>query len=134
MGSGTSGEVRKSVAGRRVRAARCSAILDIIARDSGDPKLSAITTAAALGVTPRYVHLLLRETGRSFSNHVLLRRLEMAAALLRDVSRQDRRVTDVALEAGFTDLSHFSRAFRQRYGVTPSEMRETARRDVPLRS
>jgi AraC-like DNA-binding protein len=133
MGSGTVGEARKLVAGRRVRAARRSAILDMIERRSGDPKLSAIKTATALGITPRYVHLLLKETGRSFSNHLLLKRLEKAAMLLRGVSRYDRRIADIALESGFTDLSHFSRAFRQRYGVTPSEMRAATRRDAPLR-
>jgi AraC-like DNA-binding protein len=133
MGSGTVGEARKLVAGRRVRVARRSAILDMIERQSSDPQLSAIKTAATLGFTPRYVHMLLQETGRSFSNHLLLKRLEKAAMLLRDASRYDHRIADIALESGFTDLSHFSRAFRQRYGVTPSEMRAAARCDAPLR-
>jgi hypothetical protein len=43
-----------------------AAILRIIESRSGDPDLTAITVASALSVTPRYVHLLLEETGKSF--------------------------------------------------------------------
>jgi AraC-like DNA-binding protein len=82
-----------------------------------------------LGVTPRYVHLLLEETGRSFTYHLLQRRLEKAAVLLRDPQWRDRKVSDVASEAGFTDLSYFSRSFRRHYGVTPTDVRTAARRD-----
>jgi len=32
-------------------------------------------------------------------------------------------VTDIALEAGFGDLSHFNRSFKRRYLMTPSDMR-----------
>jgi AraC-like DNA-binding protein len=39
-----------------------------------------------------------------------------------------RKIADIAAEAGFTDLSYFNRAFRRRYGETPSDLRETARR------
>jgi AraC-like DNA-binding protein len=34
----------------------------------------------------------------------------------------------VAYEAGFGDLSYFNRTFRRRYGATPSDVREAARR------
>jgi AraC-like DNA-binding protein len=111
------------------RAARRAAILRAIERRSGDPALTAVTVAASLGVTPRYVHLLLEETGRSFTHHLLEQRLARAAALLRDPDRSDRRVTDIAADTGFGDLSYFGRTFRHRYGVTPSDMREAARRE-----
>ncbi len=76
-----------------------------------------------LGVTPRYVHLLLEETGHSFTHHVLERRLEKAVALLRDPRMRRRKIADIAAEAGFTDLSYFNRAFRRKYGATPSDIR-----------
>lgn len=77
-------------------------------------------------MTPRYVHLLLEETGKTFTHHVLERRLQKAAALLADPRWCERRIADIALAAGFTDLSHFSRAFRRRYGATPSDARRAA--------
>lgn len=47
-------------------------------------------------------------------------KLEKAKELL---SLSDKRITDIALEAGFNDLSHFSKVFTQKYGVSPSELR-----------
>jgi AraC-like DNA-binding protein len=126
---GGEGEAGNLARRRGMRAARLTAILRLVERRSGDPALSAAAIATALGVTPRYVHLLLEETGRSFTHHLLEKRLENAAALLRDPRWAARRIGDVALEAGFTDLSHFSRSFRRRYGVTPSDVREAAVRD-----
>jgi AraC-like DNA-binding protein len=111
----------------RIRAIRRAAVLREIEQRSGDPELSAAAVAARLGITPRYVHLLLKETGRTFSRLVLEKRLQRAAALLRDPLWQHRKIADVAAEAGFSDLSHFSRAFRRAYGSTPSALREATR-------
>ena len=123
---GAKGDVRHLAQQRGARAARLAAVLREIERRSGDPGLSAITIALLLGVTPRYVHLLLEETGKSFTHHVLERRLERATALLRGSLWRDRKISDIATEAGFTDLSHFNRAFRRRYGATPSDIRAAA--------
>jgi AraC-like DNA-binding protein len=125
---GADGDARHEAEQRGARAARQSAILHAIAKRSGEPGLSAAAVAASLGVTPRYVHLLLEETGRSFTHHLLEKRLEKAAALLRDPHWLGRRIADVADEAGFNDLSYFSRAFRRRYGMTASELRGTGGR------
>jgi AraC-like DNA-binding protein len=122
---GAEGDARELAERRGVRAARLSAVLRAIESRGGDPGLSASAVAVGLGVTARYVHRLLEETGKSFSHHVLERRLENAATLLRDPRWRERRIADVALEAGFTDLSHFSRVFRRRYGATPSDVRKS---------
>jgi AraC-like DNA-binding protein len=34
-----------------------------------------------------------------------------------------RRNADIAMEAGFSDVSHFNRLFRARFGDTPSGVR-----------
>ena len=106
-----------------VRAVRRAAILREIGDRSGDPELSAIAVARLLGITPRYVHLLLEDTGRRFSRHLLEKRLEKAAVLLRDSGWSDRRIIDIAAEAGFANLSYFNRAFRKQYGARPSDVR-----------
>ena len=111
-----------------VRAARLAAILREIEIRSGDATLSAAAIARLHGITARYVHLLLEETGKSFTHHVLERRLEKAAALLRDPRWCNRKIADIAAEAGFTDLSYFNRTFRRHFGATPSDMREHASR------
>jgi AraC-like DNA-binding protein len=42
----------------------------------------------------------------------------------------ERTISAIAYEAGFADLSHFNRAFRRRYGETPSDVRARALRSV----
>jgi AraC-like DNA-binding protein len=108
---------------------RRSAILLEIERRSADPSLNAVKIAMSLGITARYVHRLLEDTGLSFTHHVLQKRLATAAALLRDPQWRHRKIADIAAEAGFTDLSYFNRAFRRRHGTTPSEFRAAAGRD-----
>ncbi|MBV8837692.1 MAG: helix-turn-helix transcriptional regulator [Alphaproteobacteria bacterium] len=133
---GAEGDARHAAEQRGGRAARRAAILRNIEHRHADPGLTASTVAALLGITPRYVHLLLEETGRSFSHHLLAQRLESAAALLRDPVWRSRRIADVASAAGFSDLSHFNRAFRRRFGATPSDIRnasDTKRGDPPGR-
>jgi AraC-like DNA-binding protein len=78
------------------------------------------------GITPRYVHLVLEETGKSFTHHVLEQRLEKVAAMLRGPQWRARKIADIASEAGFTDLSYFNRTFRRHYGATPSDIRKAA--------
>jgi AraC-like DNA-binding protein len=125
---GAEGEGRSVAEERGVRVARRSAVLHEIEHRSGDPGLSAVAIALLLGITPRYVHLLLEETGKSFTHHVLERRLERAATLLRDPRWCNRKIADLAAEAGFTDLSYFNRSFRRHFGTTPSDLREHAGR------
>jgi len=123
---GAQGEARRLAEERGIRAARRAAVLGAIEGRSSDPGLSATAVAATLGVTARYVHLLLEETGFSFTHHLLQRRLETAAALLRDPHWRHRKIAAVAAEAGFADLSYFNRSFRRRFGATPSDIRESA--------
>lgn len=118
------GNVMRAVDDRRgLRAARRAALLRAIETHSNDPDLSAASLAARLGITPRYVHVLLEDTGLTLSQHVVNRRLENALWLLRDRSRSHLRVADIAGEVGFADLSYFNRSFRRRFGDTPSGVR-----------
>jgi AraC-like DNA-binding protein len=45
---------------------------------------------------------------------------------LRNPCVRQRDITQVALDAGFGDLSYFNRRFRERFGTTPSAVRATA--------
>jgi AraC-like DNA-binding protein len=122
------GDARHLAQERGARAARLAAILREIERRSGDPGLSVTTIALLLGVTPRYVHLLLEETGKSFTHHVLQQRLERAVALLRNQQLRRRKIADIAADAGFSDLSYFNRTFRRHFGASPSDVLHAANR------
>jgi AraC-like DNA-binding protein len=114
-----------------LRAARKVEILRNISQQFSDPNLSAAVIARRFGITARYVHRLLEETGRNFNQHLLDKRLEQAAALLRNPKWHERRISDIARETGFVEQTHFNRTFRQKFGQTPSDVRADARK-LPL--
>lgn len=129
---GATRETQQVAAHGGVRAAHRMAILSEVDQRTADPTLSAVEIAAKLGLTPRYVHMLLEETGRTFTEHLLHRRLMRAAALLHDPLWAERRIIDIASEAGFGDLSYFNRSFRRHFGATPSEIRQTTKGSQPI--
>jgi AraC-like DNA-binding protein len=127
MALGATADAAEIARHRGIRAARRQSVENEIAKNISRADLSAALVAARLGITPRYVHLLLEETGRSFSRHVLERRLATAAALLRDQHWRHRKIADIAAVTGFGDLSYFNRSFRRHFGATPSDFRTAAR-------
>jgi AraC-like DNA-binding protein len=114
--------------GRGMRAARLQAAKAFITRNIRRADLSAKTAAIHLGVTPRYVQMLFAAEGSSFSEFMIEQRLDRTHQMLVDPQMAERTITMIALAAGFSDLSHFNRVFRQRFGTTPSEARYDPRR------
>jgi AraC family transcriptional regulator len=70
-----------------------------------------------------FARLFKERTGLPPHRFVLRRRLERAKALL---AGDALTVADVALRCGFSHQSHFAKAFRQLFGVTPTDYREEA--------
>ena len=66
----------------------------------------------------RFLKLFKRTVGMTPHAWLLRLRLERAVELITQC--RDRPITDVALAVGFFDQSHFTRAFREAYGVTPA--------------
>jgi AraC-like DNA-binding protein len=112
---------------RGVRAAWLRAIKEDIATSLDQPDLSASTIAARHRITPRWIQRLFENEGSTFTEYVLAQRLVRAHRLLTDPLRGNQKVSDISLDVGFGDLSYFNRAFRRRYGITPSELRAAAR-------
>jgi AraC-like DNA-binding protein len=126
---GASGEASQRARGRGLRAARLSAIKADILDDLGSQHLSIGAMAARHRVTTRYIGMLFESEGSSFTEFVLEQRLALAHRLLSDPRHADRTIGAVAFEAGFGDLSYFNRAFRRRFGMTPSDVRARAQDD-----
>jgi len=51
-------------------------------------------------------------------------RIRMEKSLFLLAHRQDKNITDIAYELGFTDSAIFSRAFKNYYGISPREYRK----------
>jgi AraC-like DNA-binding protein len=109
--------------GRGVRAARRHAIKQDIARHLDRADLSVAAVAARQGCTPRYVQRLFEAEGTTFTDYVLAQRLVRAHRLLSDPRRGGDKISAIALDAGFGDISYFNRAFRRQYGASPSDVR-----------
>jgi AraC-like DNA-binding protein len=105
-----------------VAAARLAAALADIGERFGEPGLTVLTVARRQGISVRYLQRLLEMSGTSFTARVNELRLQRAFALL-GAGQDRRRITDIAMEAGFSDVSHFNRLFRARFGETPSGVR-----------
>lgn len=87
----------------------------------GDPRLDPNMTARATGLSIRYLNALFEAEGTSLMRYVWARRLEHCRA---DLGAQARApIGEIAFRWGFSDLSHFSRAFRVRFGQSAREMR-----------
>jgi AraC-like DNA-binding protein len=125
---GVGGDVQALVRERGVSAARQRVVLDHIHQHASEPDLDAARVAERLGMSVRYLHRLLEPTGRSFSEHLLGKRLERAVIMLRDPRFTRVRISDIAEKAGFSDISHFNRSFRHAFGDTPFGLRARAAR------
>jgi AraC-like DNA-binding protein len=129
---GATRDSRAIAAGRGIAAARLQAIMTDIGAHLGDGDLSVTEIARRHRITPRYIHKLFEYEGLTFSWFVLERRLSRAHRLLTDPHLADRSISSVAFDVGFNDLSYFNRAFRRRYAATPTEIRQSAMKELLL--
>jgi AraC family transcriptional regulator len=88
--------------------------------DAGGPRPPSLAQLAALtGV--HAAHLLRtfrRYHGTTIANYARQRRIERARTAL---ATSGRSLAAIALEAGFADQSHFTKAFKQAFGETPGQ-------------
>lgn len=108
-----------------LRVHRFQCILDEVERRLCDPDLTPGDVARELSISLSYLTKLFAEHGTSFGRTVLARRLDRANALL-GTGEASGTVTQVAMACGFHDSAYFARAYRARFGVTPSERRAAA--------
>ena len=102
---------------------RTASVKAFIEARLSDCALSLAAVAKAEGVSERSIQKLFSREGRTFSRYVLERRLERARLLIAQPG-QGTPIHQVAYGSGFNDLSYFNRAFRKRYGVRPSDLRD----------
>jgi AraC-like DNA-binding protein len=120
---GATRDAGEAARGGGVRAARLHAIKEDIARNLGRAELSVAGLAARHRCSPRFIQRLFEAEGTTFTDYLLAQRLVRAHRLLSDPRRVGEKISSIAFDAGFADLSYFNRAFRQCYGDTPSAVR-----------
>ena len=115
--------------GHGVAAARLRSIMRDIGEHLGSSELSIYGLAVRHGVSTRHIQKLFEAEGTTFTEYVMERRLLEARRMLSDPRLAGRTISEVAGNVGFGDLSYFTRSFRRRFEMTPSEARELARRE-----
>ena len=113
---------------RGLHAARWHAIKQDIGKTLDRHDLSLTTLAARHACAPRAIQRLFETEGTTFTDYVLAQRLARAYRRLSDPRHAGEKVSTVAYDAGFADLSYFNRTFRRCYGVSPSDVRAAKQR------
>jgi AraC-like DNA-binding protein len=120
LGLGARGDLASRAQRGGLRAVRLKAVLTILQQRFSESDFSAQKLAAAAELSERYVNELLYEAGASFTVRLNELRMRKAADLL---AGKEGRISDIAFECGFNDLSYFNRCFRRRFGLTPTAAR-----------
>lgn len=85
-------------------------------------ELTLAMVAGAVASSPRQLQRAYAQFGEmSFSEDLSARRMSVAAELL--IEQRAIPVADVARLVGYRQATHFARAFRRRYGLSPADFR-----------
>jgi len=93
----------------------------------GPPDVRAV--AEVVRVSARTLQRRLADEGLTFAAVVARARFDTARRMLEDPSR---KVVDVALDVGYSDHAHFTRAFVRWTGLSPREFRRRGHEDRPM--
>jgi len=92
----------------------------------GDARLSVDSIAHSLNCSRRHLYNAFSEEPDGVASYILRRRIEGCCRTFDDRANAHRSITDIALGFGFSSTAHFSRVFRARVGVAPSDYRRGA--------
>lgn len=87
------------------------------------PQLRPEWIAGELGVSVRSLYRMFARQGLVVAQYIKHRRLDLCAQALRSAPERQKLAT-IGYDWGFSDHSHFSTAFKSRFGVSPSEYRK----------
>lgn len=100
---------------------RLSPAMEIITNHFRDP-ITLDMLSSAVHMNKNYFSTVFSSLfGVTVSEHIVLRRLKYAAEQLLST---DNSIISISLDAGFRNVSYFSRAFKKQFGMTPGQYRE----------
>jgi DNA-binding response OmpR family regulator len=103
-------------------------VMESINAHMADPEFNVEALCEDLGLSRVHVHRKLKEiTNLPTANFIKQVRLQQAARLLTEEERLN--VSEVAYAVGYSNLSNFSVAFREMYGVSPKEYQKAEKKE-----
>lgn len=124
---GATRDASAAAAGRGIRAARLQVIKTDILDHLTDENLNIGAIARRYAISESYIRQLFADEATTFTDFVLQQRLALAHRCLSGTASDERSISRIAFDCGFSDLSYFNRCFRRRYHATPSDIRSQAR-------
>ncbi|PCJ41347.1 MAG: hypothetical protein COA81_07125 [Alphaproteobacteria bacterium] len=115
------------ISSNSIRRLRYLQIKRFIDYNLSDPDLSPSKIAGIFKITPRYMHRIYAEFGtgtETIGQYMLSRRLEECAQQFHDTEVSHMKITDIAFTWGFNSMTHFSRVFKEKYGLSPRSFRK----------
>jgi AraC-like DNA-binding protein len=97
-----------------------------------EPSLRIEDVSQELGIHPRTIQRLFQSIGTTPMRWLEEQRLNKIALELRSSAHACRSITQLALSCGYNDQSSFGRAFKRRFGVSPSDYRKGVRRQEAM--
>lgn len=98
-------------------------ILEYVHQNICDADICPQSAAEHCGISPRYVHKLLAASNTTFGAYVVAKRLEHIRNDLLSPANRTLPISTLAFRWGFNELSNFNRAFKNRFGCSPSQFR-----------
>lgn len=89
-----------------------------------DPGLCAPRIAAAHGISVRHLYTVLARSGISLGDWIRAHRLAECRRELAGPQGRVRTIASIGRTWGFVDATHFSKAFKSAYGISPRAWRE----------
>ena len=108
-------------------------IFESIERRLHEPDLTPGRIARLEGISDRYLQKVLESAGQNFSAYLRERRLQHCRADLASPAEARFSVSEIAFRRGFNDAAHFSRTFRERFGLTPRDFRQQQAKHIPAK-
>jgi len=95
-----------------------------------DPRLGPAEIAAAAEISVRHLHRVFSGGGSTLGDCIRARRLEQCRNDLANPRLHGKTITEIAFSWGFSDSAHFSRSFRQQFGICPRVFRAQTGRKI----
>jgi AraC-like DNA-binding protein len=92
-----------------------------------DCELSPSGAARQLGISVRYLQKLFEEAGENVNHYIRRRRLECSYEELMDPLYFQQSIAEISFRWGFNDSAYFSRSFKDLFGLSPSQHRDSWR-------
>ncbi|WDM24195.1 response regulator transcription factor [Paenibacillus polymyxa] len=103
-----------------------AAAINYIEEHYADAELSAEQVSCGVFVDPSYLRRIFRkESGFSIVDHITHIRMKKAKELLLS---GNRKLTEIAESVGYSDPNYFSKCFKKRFGMTPTEYEQLKKR------